>query len=307
MRTIALSLLTLFITVNSGISQEMGKTNSDIPVLKGPYLGQKPPGITPEIFAPGIISTAEGFEYAISFHPSGNELLLSKRVPENIYENNRIMSMKNEDNLWSDLSLTAFAEDYKAGESIFTPDGKHIIFQTTRPVPGSSEIKFDAWIVDYSNDGSEPQLLPEPFKYPKYLMYISSTLDGEIYFTSEGGIWSAEKTEAGYAEAVKLGGDINSPTEGVHPFIAPDGSYMIFDTKGRSDGFGDSDLYISFKMEDGTWTKSVNLGDKINSSTDEICASITGDGKYLFFHSMRNGNGDIYWVDAEILEELKPK
>jgi len=27
------------------------------PVLKGPYLGQNPPGMTPEVFAPGIIST----------------------------------------------------------------------------------------------------------------------------------------------------------------------------------------------------------------------------------------------------------
>ena len=29
----------------------------DFPVLKGRYLGQKPPGTKPEIFAPGIIST----------------------------------------------------------------------------------------------------------------------------------------------------------------------------------------------------------------------------------------------------------
>ena len=29
----------------------------DFPVKKGPYLGQKPPGITPELFVPGIITT----------------------------------------------------------------------------------------------------------------------------------------------------------------------------------------------------------------------------------------------------------
>ena len=29
----------------------------NFPVLKGPYLGQKPPGLTPEIFAPEIISS----------------------------------------------------------------------------------------------------------------------------------------------------------------------------------------------------------------------------------------------------------
>ena len=28
----------------------------DFSVLKGPYLGQKPPGLVPEIFAPSIVS-----------------------------------------------------------------------------------------------------------------------------------------------------------------------------------------------------------------------------------------------------------
>jgi len=35
---------------------------SDFPILKGPYLGQKPPGMTPEIFAPGIISLEGRYE-----------------------------------------------------------------------------------------------------------------------------------------------------------------------------------------------------------------------------------------------------
>lgn len=33
------------------------KYKPDFPLLKGKYLGQKPPAMTPEIFAPGIIST----------------------------------------------------------------------------------------------------------------------------------------------------------------------------------------------------------------------------------------------------------
>ena len=42
-------------------------------VLKGPYLGQKPPGTTPEMFAPGIIST--GYDERIAaFSPDGKEL-----------------------------------------------------------------------------------------------------------------------------------------------------------------------------------------------------------------------------------------
>jgi hypothetical protein len=45
----------------------------DFPVLKGPYLGQKPPVMTAQIFAPGIISTGMS-ESAIAVSPEGNEI-----------------------------------------------------------------------------------------------------------------------------------------------------------------------------------------------------------------------------------------
>ena len=45
----------------------------EFPVLKGPYLGQQVPGMTPQIFAPGIVSTS-GHEYAPTFTPDGNDL-----------------------------------------------------------------------------------------------------------------------------------------------------------------------------------------------------------------------------------------
>jgi len=73
------------------------------------------------------------------------------------------------------------------------------------------------------------------------------------------------------------------------------------------------------------------MGEKINTSTREICPSITSDGKYLFFTSARkltdvsyskrqkkykeiinglnrpeNGDSNIFWVDAKVIEELKP-
>ena len=32
---------------------------------------------------------------------------------------------------------------------------------------------------------------------------------------------------------------------------------------------------------------------------------VSPDGKYLFFNSGRNGNYDIWWVDAKIIEELR--
>ena len=50
--------------------------NNEFPFLKGPYLGQDPPGMTPEIFAPGIISTGYN-ERIAAFTPDGKEFYYS--------------------------------------------------------------------------------------------------------------------------------------------------------------------------------------------------------------------------------------
>jgi hypothetical protein len=53
------------------------------------------------------------------------------------------------------------------------------------------------------------------------------------------------------------------------------------------------------------------LGDKVNTEAWEASASVTPDGKYLFFNrnigSDKYENVDIYWVDAKIIETLRPK
>lgn len=43
----------------------------DFPLLEGPYLGQKPPGKTAEIFASGIISTLGMSEMCAAFSVGG--------------------------------------------------------------------------------------------------------------------------------------------------------------------------------------------------------------------------------------------
>jgi Tol biopolymer transport system component len=32
---------------------------------------------------------------------------------------------------------------------------------------------------------------------------------------------------------------------------------------------------------------------------------VTPDGKYLFFSSKRQGEGDIFWIDAKVIESLQ--
>jgi hypothetical protein len=52
------------------------------------YLGQKPPGMTPEIFAPGIVSIENGKEYKITFSPDLLEIFIIRRKPHG--ENDRL-------------------------------------------------------------------------------------------------------------------------------------------------------------------------------------------------------------------------
>jgi hypothetical protein len=76
---------------------------------------------------------------------------------------------------------------------------------------------------------------------------------------------------------------------------------MIFDGK-RSSGFGDCDLYISFN-KNGIWTEVYNLGSKINTEMCEMTASVSPDGKYLFFHRGGEDNGDVYWIDFRPIKD----
>jgi hypothetical protein len=90
--------------------------------------------------------------------------------------------------------------------------------------------------------------------------------------------------------------------------IASDESYLIWDSE-REGGFGGSDLYISYRQQDGSWGPAINMGDKVNSDKEDFYASVTPDGKYILFNRGIDdeGNIDVYWVDAQIIESLKTK
>ena len=67
-------------------------------------------------------------------------------------------------------------------------------------------------------------------------------------------------------------------------------------------------IYVYFKNKNG-WSKSINLGNKVNSNFSETCPSITPDGKYLFFsrYDEEGGLSNFYWVSTEIIEKLRPE
>ncbi len=84
----------------------------------------------------------------------------------------------------------------------------------------------------------------------------------------------------------------------------------------RDGGHGGSDIYISFKQQDGTWSPATNMGSPINTDLHDTSPQLSHDGKYLFFSrgewqtkedGERNWVGKMFWVDALVIESVRPK
>jgi hypothetical protein len=106
-------------------------------------------------------------------------------------------------------------------------------------------------------------------------------------------------------QPVNMGAVLNTPHHEWDQYIAPDESYMLFCST-KPEGLGEDDLYITFRKPDGTWQSPVHLGPRINSAASENRPYVSPDGKYMFYTSNRDGNRDIYWVDAKILWIHRP-
>jgi hypothetical protein len=273
-------------------------------------LSDQIPTDTALIFGQGIISTDDAMEFAITFNPEMNELYFTRRKQG---EENTIHTMKLIEGKWSTQEVAFFSSNnskYWDFEPHINPKGDLLYFGSLRPLNDTIESSgMHQWYLKKNENGwSQPIPLETPF-VDRFVMYITSSENNTLYFTSsengQGGIYYAINQEGEYATAEKMGKEINSGTSIAHSYIATDESYMIFDGE-RPSGFGDCDLYISFK-ENGVWTESYNLGPKINTEMCEMTASVSPDGKYLFFHrgGGKEDSGNIYWVDfIQIKKEL---
>jgi hypothetical protein len=112
----------------------------------------------------------------------------------------------------------------------------------------------------------------------------------------------------GVAAVKSLGRPVNEPGFNGDLYIAPDESYMI--VSARETQTYQSELYISFRKSDSTWTAPVSLGPKINDGLAHRWGQyVTPDGKYLFYsHGTSEKDCAIYWVRFDkLLKSLRPK
>ncbi len=311
---------------------------SPVSELRGPYLGQTLPGSTPEIFAPGIVSTGLATR-DIAMTPDGKELYFGAFVGGKAV----IMESHQIDDVWSDAVVAPFSGVFMDLEPNISPDGLKFFFLSTRPQAGQ-EAKDgwayqDIWIMNRENNGwGEPFNPGLPINTEAGEYFPSVTINGTIYFTREGenGIsstWRSQFVDGAYTEPEMLGPDFNIGDNRFNVFVAPDESFAIVPATGIEGAHSQADYWIIFQNDDGTWSKPVNLGEKINLKKGRgYSASFSPDGAYLFFMSSKSveqdpvvltglkmkelietsahpgsGNSSIWWVDAAFLKDLRPE
>lgn len=251
------------------------------------YLGQTPPGIVPELFAPDLIKT-EYRQGAYMFSSDLKEFYLRRRGGK--YKNNTLVVVKKQNGKWTETLL-----DPKSGEPSISPDGQimHLGKRYRERTPtGWSHVKE----------------LGKPFSNYR-IMRLSSSKNGTYYFdeASETGPMRYSRLINGVYEEPKTL-NIDAGIWNAHPYIAPDESYIIWDDQRESGGYGGADLYISFRQKDGSWGPSINLGEEINTVHEDAFGSISPDGKYFFFiRSYKRNQADVFWVDAKVVLGLKNK
>ncbi len=110
-------------------------------------------------------------------------------------------------------------------------------------------------------------------------------------------IFYSQKNKVGnFGELIDMGPSINSRSSEMGATLSTTGDTLFF-ASDRPGGHGGFDIYMCFKLPDGTWSKTINVGEPINTEANENYPYITADENTLYFScDGRNSMGgyDIY-------------
>ena len=108
--------------------------SNEFPKLTGPYLGQKPPGMTPKLFAPGIVSTGAYEHGSPVFTKDLNEIYWTVNIDRDGRFITRLnYMMKCIDGVWSKPAIPEMFKEFAFCDYPFiTPDGKRMFFSGSK-------------------------------------------------------------------------------------------------------------------------------------------------------------------------------
>ncbi len=194
---------------------------------------------------------------------------------------------------------------YHDGPASFNEAGTMMVFTRNNYLNTSKDgvVKLQLYFSDLK-DGKWQT--PKPFLYnsTEYSYgHAALTADGKtMYLASDmpggfGGVdlYKSEMQENGsWTAPINLGANINTEGNEMFPFIHEDG-YLFFASNGLL-GLGGLDIFMT-KVNTKSFSKPINVGIPVNSSTDDFAFIIDREMKTGYFSSNREegkGSDDIY-------------
>ncbi len=275
------------------------KTKND--TLNIDYFGQTPPGNKAVVFSPDFISRKDWWVQNGCFSPDGKEFVFC--ITDKDWTFSTIMHTKYSGGKWSEPD-TLFIN---AGTPCISPNGKHLYYDANGNIYQCTKD---------DNGWQQPVIIPYPVS-DGHSYEVSIAANGALYFSSDraGGygtcdLYRAELVNGVYENAVNLGSPINTNYVDECPYIAPDESYMVFNSWKPNANYRGNNIYITFRNKDGSWSNPKDLGSGVNTDYLDIFPNVTPDGKYLLF-TIRNDLGSgatwskLYWVRTSNFNLLK--
>ncbi len=302
----------LFIVLIGVLSTECAYRNQNVLDTESTYFGLEAPGIIPEVFAPGIVSDSTWAEHCqVAISPKGDEIYWSAwtsvyRTEDGTKNTEQIFYSKLKDGLWTKPAIAEFTKKNKHGLNggpVYSQDGKKLFFYQVKSPWVSSEMntyyveKVDGkWSNEPINTGNSYNNDDQnytPVFTKKGNAYKNSSYTAKYKFDGE---------KFAFIDTIIIHNDFR-PRWSI--YVSPFEDYVIFAAKHKS-GFGDIDLYISFKTEDDKWGYPINMGAEINTELRERFPVVSPDGKYMFF--MRHTETqDFFWVSTDVIKNLRTK
>jgi outer membrane protein OmpA-like peptidoglycan-associated protein len=191
--------------------------------------------------------------------------------------------------------------EYKEIRPILTPDGKTIYFSRMNHPEniGGTDDPEDIWYSEYNMNIEDwlDAINPGQPLNNSGANYVSSiTPDGKSLTVMLGNRYHKNKNmkpgvsvttlnSNGWTDPVPV--NINNAfieNNDGHYFLAQSRESMIISVN-RFDAYGRKDIYVTFILPDGSWSEPLNLGNTINTSSDENSPFLAADNKTLYFSS----------------------
>jgi hypothetical protein len=250
-------------------------------------------GSAPQIFAPGVISSAAN-DGTPAFSPDGRTLFFTRSGPQWGF----ILESHAQGTGWSQPRLASFSGEFPDSSPSMAPDGSYLLFESLRPADGASAAKHASalWKVERRGSGwGRPQRLPDTVNIGPDVWRPAVAANGDVYFNFRATgvknfrLYRAHYQSGSYQRAEPLPFSDGSSFD-VDAAVAPDQSFVVFASSGRAP-FKDTHehLYIVFAKGAG-WGEPWPLclggaGDGTQSVEDDAALGV--DGRTLYFATDR--------------------